>query len=140
MEKSKLACELCTLFDKKITTYYRQTFKGLVGQSQLEVLNYLHLNKKATAKEISCDLNITKQHISKILIKFEEDNLVECKINDEDKRAKIYSLTNEGLKLMKLHINESNAYFDELINKLSPEEQEEFINSMKSMLKIYSII
>lgn len=136
MEKSRLAYELCTLFDKKITSYYRQTFKGIVGQSQLEVLNYLHLNTTATAKQIALDLNIPKQHASKILIKFEEDNLIQSKLDELDKRSKIYSLTDDGLKLMQLHIDKSNNYFIDLINNLSIEEQEEFTTAMEVLLNL----
>jgi DNA-binding MarR family transcriptional regulator len=136
MEKSRLANELCTLFDKKVTAYYRQTFKGIVGQSQLEVLNYLYLNKTTTAKEISVNLNIPKQHISKILIKFEDDSLVQSIVDELDKRSKIYSLTNEGLKLMQLHIEKSDDYFNGLIDNLSPKEQEEFTNAMVVMLNL----
>ena len=135
MENSKIAYDLCTLIDNKIIAYYRQTFKGVVGQSQLEVLNYLHIHKKATAKEIVSELNIPKQHISKILNKFQEDNLVQYITDETDKRAKIYSLTEEGLKLMELHISKSNEYFNEIINKLSKEEQMEFTATMKVFLE-----
>jgi DNA-binding MarR family transcriptional regulator len=102
----------------------------------LDVLDYLHLNKNATAKEISTDLNIPKQHTSKILIKFEDDKLVKCEENESDKRSKRYSLTDDGFKLMQLHIMESNNHFDEIIAKLSIEEQEEFTDAMVILLNI----
>ena len=46
MENAKVAHELCSLFDAKITSYYRDTFKGLFGKSQLDVLNYLHQTQR----------------------------------------------------------------------------------------------
>ena len=136
MKNSTIAAKLCTLFDQKITSFYRESYKGLVGKSQLEVLNYLHLNKKAKSQEIADSLSIPKQHASKILLKFEEENIVQCKVDETDKRAKIYTLTEEGLKLIETHLKVSNKNFDDLLEKLNAEEQQEFVEAMKIMLKL----
>lgn len=88
----------------------------------LEVLNLLHIheldNKKTVDRlnfgEIVSKLGIHKSNLSKLLLELEEEHLVVSEEVRADKRIpkKYYSLTEKGLKIMRL-CNEIEKIMDE---------------------------
>ena len=136
MEDAKVAYQLRVLFDKKITAYYQEQFKGTFGKVQADVLNYLYENQRTRAYEITETLNISKQHSSKILTRLEEMNLVESKTDDMDRRARVYFLSGKGKMLMNQYIEESNHNFEELLERLSAKDKEQLIKAMRTMVEI----
>lgn len=136
MKETKVAYQLRVLFDKKITAYYQELFKGTFGKVQVDVLNFLYECQEARAQEIADILNIPKQHSSKILMRLEELNLVADKPDKKDGRARRYYLTEEGRNLMNQHIEASNRNFEKLIEGLTPEDKEQLMTAMKTMVDI----
>ena len=136
MKNSQIAYQLQVLFDKKITKYYRNSYKGLFGKVQVEVLNYLYENLEGHTQEIADALLIPKQHASKIILRFVELGLVNSKPDTLDKRATIFYLSSEGRNLVEAHINDSNEHFEYLINHLSKQDETDLMQSMKKIVEI----
>ena len=136
MKETQIAYQLRVLFDKKITSFYHDSFKGMFGKVQIEVLDYLYENKEARTQEIADVMNISKQHASKIIIRLEELELVANKPDKQDGRASLYFLTEKGLELMNQHIEKSNRNFEELLKGLDEAERKQLISSMQTMVEL----
>ena len=136
MKNSQIAYQLQVLFEKKITKYYRNSYKGLFGKVQIEVLDYLYENHEGRTQEIADALLIPKQHASKIILRFVELGLVDSKPDSLDKRATIFYLTSKGLQLIEEHIKNSDEHFDSLICNLSEQDEKDLIASMEKIVNI----
>ena len=136
MKNSQIAYQLQVLFAKKITDVYRNSYKGIFGKVQVEVLDYLYEYPNTRTQDVADALIIPKQHASKILLRLIELGLVEKKEDSNDKRAHLFCLSETGKKLVEEHIALSDANFDKLVQKLSKEEEKEFVESMKSIVSI----
>lgn len=136
MNNSKIAYQLQVLFEKKITKYYRHSYKGLFGKVQIEVLDYLYENKEGRTQEVADALLIPKQHASKIILRFVELGFVDSRPDPFDKRATIFYLTPEGLHLIEEHIKDSDEHFESLIKNLTEQDKIDFIQSMDKIVEI----
>lgn len=136
MRESQLAYQLRVLFEKKITSYYLDSFKGKFGKVQVEVLIYLYDNVRVRVQDLAEELNIPKQHASKIITRLEELGYVAGSMCEGDKRAKLYFLTELGMELMNQHIEASNCNFEKLLEGLTLGEKTQFVVSMENMIRI----
>lgn len=136
MKKADLAYELGILFDKKITSYYRNTYKGSFGKVQIEVMDYLHENHPARTQDIADAMNIPKQHASKILSKLEECGILMRLADPSDKRSFLYTFTDQGFALIAGHIKMSNDHFEKLTEALTEADREEMISAMNILVNI----
>ena len=84
------------------------------------------------------ELNVPKQHISKIVIDFIEDGLVQSKTSIKDKRSNILSLTAKGKTYMEKHFEHSDRYFNELLESMEENDRKEFIKALKTIDEILS--
>ena len=136
MKEAQLAYQLRVLFEQKITSYYLDSFKGMFGKVQVEVLIYLYDNAGVRVQKLAEKLNIPKQHASKIVARLEELGLVGGKTDESDKRANLYFLTEQGLELMNRHMEASNQNFEEMLKCLTEKEKEQMMLSMKTMIDL----
>ncbi len=136
MKEAQLAYQLRVLFEQKITSYYLDSFKGMFGKVQVEVLVYLYDNAGARVQKLAEKLNIPKQHASKIVARLEELGLVVGNPDESDRRATLYYLTEQGLELMNRHMEDSNRNFEEMLKCLTEKEKEQMTHSMKTMIAL----
>ena len=136
MKNSQIAYQLQVLFEKKITKYYHNSYKGLFGKVQIEVLDYLYENHEGRTQDVADALLIPKQHASKIILRFVELGLIDSKPDPLDKRATIFSLSAKGLKLIEEHIEDSNEHFESLIKNLDEQDEVVLMQSMKKIVEI----
>ena len=136
MKDTQLAYQLRILFDQKITSAYWDSYKGQLGKVQIEVLDYLYNNRIARVYEIAENLNIPKQHASKILSQFEQMGFVNKKPDAEDKRGALFSLTESGIIFIQDHISYSDGKFLNLMEQLECQERENFADAMRIMVTI----
>lgn len=135
---SKIAHRAGQLFNSKITNEFWSSFKGEVGRIQAEVLVYLYDNRQGKISEMVEELNVPKQHISKIVIDFINDGLVQSETSRKDKRSNILSLTPKGLSYMEKHFEQSDKHFDLLLGRMDKKDQEDFIEALKTIDDILS--
>lgn len=133
---AEFAYQMGFLFDRKITSYYRNTYKGIMGQVQVQVLNHLYENASVKPQEIADQMDIPKQHASKILSRLETLGYVRCSVDPEDRRARLFTLTDSGRELIREHIAASNAHFEEQLERLTETERRQMADAMETMVTI----
>lgn len=135
MEDIKVAYKLRGLFEQKITNEYYASFKGSFGRVQVEVLSYLYEKDRAHVQDIADTINISKQHASKIIRKFEEDGLLDNSPDPSDGRSTVYHLNEKGRALMDEHLSLSDERFLTKLNSLAPADRKELIECMVKIAK-----
>ncbi len=136
MKNTDLAFQLGTLFDSKIISYYRSSFRGFLGQIQIQLLSDLWEHQSSKLQDIAERLNISKQHASKILLHFEESGYVVHRGDQSDRRSKLFQLSSAGEDLVREHIEGSNRHFEEMLSKLDLSEQKEMTDAMKTLIRV----
>lgn len=131
-----LAYRMRVLFEEKVTSSYRNSFKGELGRTQAEVLEYLYEYGPSRAQSIADAIHVPKQHVSKILAQFIKDNLIISNKSSEDKRAKIVSLTNQGKSLIETHLKVSALEFENRLQRLTNKERDELTTAMESIIAL----
>jgi DNA-binding MarR family transcriptional regulator len=138
MKDAELAFRTGELFNTMITDAFWDSFKGELGRVQAEILVYLYDQNLAHASEIAESLNIAKQHVSKAIAGFVESGLVCCQPSETDGRSSILALTDEGRKYIEKHLRISDESFRHLLEKMDPDERENFRSSMKYIVALLS--
>ncbi len=79
--------------------------KGLkllkTSENRLKILEILNNGKILTPTEIAKETGIVVNHISSFLKEFKDNNLVVC-LNEEDKRGRLYQITESGKRVLSL--------------------------------------
>ena len=132
----KAAYEVGHFFVSDIYAYYLDTYKGILGKVQVEVLDYLNVNGQASVMELADKLNISKQHASKILLKLEADHYVKKEQSPKDGRFSFFTLTHEGECFVKEHILKSNSHFLTYISPLNETEKEKVTRALLEVSEI----
>ena len=138
MKDTELAFRTGALFNKHITDAFWSSFKGEYGRVQVEVLVYLFDNGPVQASEIAEGLNISKQHVSKIIALFIKAGYVNDSPDETDKRANILSLTEQGRLYLADHFEASDRSFKSLIEEFSETEKTRFVQAMKDISDLIS--
>lgn len=136
MVNLELAYRLGTLFDQKITSVYRASFNCDYGKIQIDVLSWLYEHSEICSSELSKRMNTTKQHISKILLGFEKEGLIERKPSLADQRVSLISLTDLGRTFIEQHIRVSDENLLRITENLTLEETNQLNQSMRTAISI----
>lgn len=79
--------------------------KGLqllkTSENRLKILKLLNNGKVLTPTEISRETGIVINHISSFLKEFKDNKMAIC-LNEEDKRGRLYQITDTGKKVLNL--------------------------------------
>lgn len=124
------------LFNNKITSVFWSSFKGEYGRIQASVLVYLYDHRRAKASDIAIELNVPKQHISKIINDFKEEGMVIEEKDVQDKRSHILSLTEKGLNYIRQHLEMSNLSFYSLLESMDEKDQKDFLNALETIVRV----
>ena len=130
---AELAFRTGSLFDATVTSAFWDSFKGELGRAQVEVLVYLHDHGQARASEIADELNISKQHVSKIVNGFVDSGYIEALTGSDDRRSKVLSLSREGAEYLEGHIRLSDLAFERLVSSMDEAERARLRESMSVM-------
>lgn len=124
------------LFNNTITSVFWSSFKGEYGRIQASVLVYLYDHRRAKASDIAIELNVPKQHISKIINDFKEEGMVVEEKDVQDKRSRILSLTEKGLNYIRQHLEMSNLSFYSLLESMDEKDQKDFLNALETIVRV----
>ena len=124
------------LFNNTITSVFWSSFKGEYGRIQASVLVYLYDHRRAKASDIATELNVPKQHVSKIINDFNDEGMVIEKKDVQDKRSRILSLSEEGLNYIREHLEISNQSFNSLLKSMNEEDREDFLNALETIVRV----
>lgn len=100
-------------------------------QVQYNILEYLFVKQQATAGEISDCIHISPPNTSRELKKLEEKQLIEKKIDHDDRRRQTIELSLKGRKLMDNAFTIVKQRFDDRLQTVEEEEISELIQAIQ---------
>ncbi len=136
MTDIRAAYRLHKLFEQKITSEYYASFKGKYGRVQVEALNYLYANHEVRVCDLGEILDISKQHASKMIQKFEDDGLVLKKADPADGRSVVCLLSDKGRAYIEEYLANSDKRFIAKLESLSENDRIKLIESMETISEL----
>lgn len=101
--------------------------------AEARILYEIFTAKQLSASDIIHNLSIDKGYLSRILKKFEKQDLVARKASDEDARVSLLSLTGNGLKVFRKLNDASNQQIATLISTIPVNQLDELLQHMKAI-------
>lgn len=106
--------------------------------TEARVLTEINLKNGCTATEVRENLGIDRGYISRIVQKFEEDNIIYKKQSPGDKRQYSLYLTDDGKETLNRLVEDANREVGKMIQEISPLELTKLISSMETIESIFS--
>ena len=131
--KDRPAWRMRTVFEQKIMSPYRDTYRGELGLAQVETLEELYGVDALRQQELAERLRTSKQHASKVVNRLVELGLVELEPDPDDGRGHLVKLSEKGRSFLDAHIEEGGKKYRDLLESLTPEKQEELDRAMETV-------
>ncbi len=131
-------CQVDCLIAKAniLLSEYKDTCRSELTSNQYAVLNYLFFSPEVSAAQLTAQLGISKQQLSKIFDALEDKNLLERKYGAEkDKRKVNISLTSYGISYEEERYDRITNFFNMKLQELSPGKQESVYKAIQSLLE-----
>lgn len=107
--------------------------------TEARVITELHFTKGATATEVREKLGIDRGYMSRILQKFEDDNIITKKRSSNDQRQYSLYLTNNGEEIYNGLVENANQGVEKMIKSISQPELCNLVTSMEIIESIFSM-
>ncbi|WP_223701160.1 bifunctional helix-turn-helix transcriptional regulator/GNAT family N-acetyltransferase [Sutcliffiella deserti] len=106
--------------------------------TEARVITEIHFRDGCTATEIRENLGIDRGYMSRIVQRFEDENIIIKKQSIEDKRQYLLYLTDNGQRVYTTLVERANHGVDKMIQNLSKSERSKLVASMETIESIYS--
>lgn len=106
--------------------------------TEARILFEISKNEECTANAVISKLAIDASYMSRIIAKFQRDNILSKKVSQTDSRAKCIKLTEYGRSVIAELNKKSNEQINNLLVPLSIEECEQISEAMKTIKKHFS--
>ncbi|MGN0297447.1 MAG: MarR family winged helix-turn-helix transcriptional regulator [Parafannyhessea sp.] len=130
------AYRMRSVFERKVVAPYRDTYRGELGQAQVELLELLYQHGPLHQREAVEELRTSKQHVSKMVARLEQMGYVCQGADDADARSHVVALSNTGRAYVDRHIAEGSKRARELFLHLSAEERTELDQAMLTVARL----
>lgn len=100
------------------------------------VILEIYFNKDKSPIEVATNLDLDKSYTSRILKRFEKNELIYKSPSSTDLRSKKIHLTTQGTKLAQELDKRSDQQIKDLLIDLTPDQQEEFFNAVETLDKL----
>ena len=130
------AYRMQSVFERKVVAPYRDTYRGELGQAQVELLELLHLQGPLRQREAAEELRTSKQHVSKMVARLEQMGYVRQVADDADARSHVVALSDAGRAYVDRHIEEGSRLARELFSHLSAAERAELDQAMLTVARL----
>lgn len=124
------AYRMRSVFERKVVAPYRDTYRGELGQAQVELLELLYQHGSLHQREAAEELRTSKQHVSKMVTRLEQMGYVCQGPDDADARSHVIALSDAGRAYVNRHIAEGSRRACELFSHLSAAERTELNQAM----------
>jgi DNA-binding MarR family transcriptional regulator/GNAT superfamily N-acetyltransferase len=104
--------------------------------TEVRTLYELAHREQSTAVELCKELGLDAGYLSRILLKFEKQRLIERKISREDARQSLLRLTEQGKRVFKPLDARSTEQVAAIIGSLPPTERKELVHAMDTIESI----
>jgi len=91
--------------------------------------------EEISLNELAKLLNLDKSTMSRTVNNLVKQNLVERKINPEDRRYMMIGLTKEGNKIFREIEDSMKLYYERVLNDISEDKRDQVIESLQILLK-----
>ena len=105
---------------------------GKIGRKRILIV--LEKHHELLQKELQEILEVQSGSLSEIIIKMENDGLIEKAKSERDGRHLVLRLTEKGLKEAKIARNEHDKHVEELMSCLTESEKEELYDLLSTIL------
>ncbi|WP_431803677.1 bifunctional helix-turn-helix transcriptional regulator/GNAT family N-acetyltransferase [Halobacillus andaensis] len=106
--------------------------------TEARVITEIHYRNGCTATEVRENLGIDRGYMSRIVQRFESENIIVKKQSPADKRQHLLYLTEYGEKIYNELVEHANYGVDKMIQRLSKSELAKLVSSMETIQSIYS--
>ena len=130
------AYRMRVVFERKVVAPYRDTYRGALGQAQVELLELLYQRGPLRQREAAEELRTSKQHVSKMVARLEQMGYVRQGADDADARSHVVALSGTGRDYVDLHIAEGSKRARELFSHLSSAERAELDQAMLTVARL----
>ena len=130
------AYRMRVVFERKVVAPYRDTYRGELGQAQVELLELLYQHGPLRQREAAEELRTSKQHVSKMVARLEQMGYVCQGADDADARSHVVALSGTGRDYVDLHIAEGSKRARELFSHLSAAERAELDQAMLTVARL----
>lgn len=127
------AWRMRVVFERKVVAPYRDTYRGELGQAQVELLN---LQGPLRQREAAEELRTSKQHVSKMVARLEQMGYVCQGADNADARSHVIALSDAGRAYVDRHIAEGSKRARELFSHLSAAERTELDQAMLTVARL----
>jgi len=104
-----------------------------LSMPQFSVMMQLHYRGACGMSKVSEGFDITPAAASQLVDKLVQSGFIQRVEDQNDRRAKLLSLTDKGRELIQQGIEERYRWVEELSAKLSPEEREQISDALNIM-------
>ena len=118
------------MFESKVVAPYRDTYRGELGQAQVELLELLYMHGPLRQHELAGELRPTKQHVSKMTARLAQLGLIARSADNADGRS------DAGRAYVDRHSAEGSSRARELFSHLSEEERKELDRAMLTVTRL----
>lgn len=102
-----------------------------MSKNQFKIINILYRHQELTATEISRMLDIEKGSLTTMIDQLEAMDLVLRRIDRNDRRRVLLSLSELGIEHMDKTMEAYSAVLDDLFKEVDPEDMQMFVDSLR---------
>jgi DNA-binding MarR family transcriptional regulator len=121
------------MYAHKIGIVSEKIFDSTMSLTELRVLHELSLHKQTTATELSRILDLDGGYLSRILNKFEKDELISKETSLKDARQRKLSLTKRGHKAWDIASAKAAQNVKDMVGNLDEAQQSHLIAAMATI-------
>ncbi|PGM55912.1 helix-turn-helix domain-containing GNAT family N-acetyltransferase [Bacillus sp. AFS053548] len=107
--------------------------------TEARIITEINENHGCTATDIIEKLGIDRGYLSRIIQRFDEENIISKIQSPEDKRQYTLHLTAKGNEIYNKLVNDANIGVESMIQSLSTPEVKELVKSMETIESIFSL-
>ena len=111
-----------------------------ITPGQINALLILYIQDELTMGELSAEIYLAESAATRLVDRLVKMNLVKRKGDDKDRRVVRVYLTSYGRQLAGLVFERRSRRFNNLAERLAPEEREMLIMSVKAVLRVFEEI
>jgi DNA-binding MarR family transcriptional regulator len=108
-----------------------------ITPAQFDVLQSVYWHETQTMTNISKRLGVAKSTVTGLVNKLKEDELVDYKVSEEDRRVRLLTITEHGESVIKGVIERRIQFVEKMFNDIDPFLTDEFRKVLRIIVKSF---
>lgn len=130
------AYRMRVVFERTVMAPYRDTYRGELGQAQVELLELLYMRGPLRQQDLARELRTSKQHVSKMLARLVQVGHVTLAADADCARGNVAALSDEGRAYVDDHIMQGSRQVQATFSRLTDAEREELAQAMDTVARL----